>query len=59
MARLALLALALHLSASWAQLLPDPLICEDSLNNEPPFNANRVPCLLGCGLPEPRATGRT
>jgi hypothetical protein len=32
-----------------AQTLPNPLICEDSLNNLPPFSTADVPCLLGCG----------
>jgi hypothetical protein len=29
--------------------LPTPVICDDSLGNQPPFNSNNVPCLLGCG----------
>ncbi|KAL1868035.1 hypothetical protein VTK73DRAFT_3882 [Phialemonium thermophilum] len=40
-----------------AQTLPTPVICEDSLDGQAPFDANNVPCLLGCGLPVARATG--
>jgi hypothetical protein len=39
------------------QTLPNPLICEDSINNLPPFKSNAVPCLLGCGTPIAIATG--
>ncbi|KAI1391123.1 uncharacterized protein F4822DRAFT_395623 [Hypoxylon trugodes] len=38
--------------------IPDPIICEDSLDGTSShFNSNNVPCLLGCGAPEPVATG--
>ncbi|KAI0119628.1 hypothetical protein F4814DRAFT_412782 [Daldinia grandis] len=31
-----------------AQEIPDPLICEDTLDGSPPFQADSVPCLLRC-----------
>ncbi|KAI1462231.1 hypothetical protein F4805DRAFT_409795 [Annulohypoxylon moriforme] len=37
--------------------IPDPIICEDTLDGSPPFNSNDVPCLLGCGAPIAVATG--
>lgn len=37
--------------------IPDPIICEDTLDGSPPFNSNKVPCLLGCGVPVAVATG--
>ncbi|KAI3337251.1 hypothetical protein HD806DRAFT_32387 [Xylariaceae sp. AK1471] len=37
--------------------VPNPLICEDSLDGTTPFNSNNVPCLLGCGVPVAVATG--
>ncbi|KAH8666561.1 hypothetical protein BX600DRAFT_461990 [Xylariales sp. PMI_506] len=55
----AVLAIALHLAAQAAhsQTLPDPAICEDSIDGQPPFNSNDVPCLLGCGSQITQATG--
>jgi hypothetical protein len=44
-------------TVTYAQTLPNPLICEDSLKNLPPFDSNDVPCLLGCGLPIGVPTG--
>ncbi|KAI0840167.1 hypothetical protein F5Y06DRAFT_294838 [Hypoxylon sp. FL0890] len=40
-----------------AQALPDPIICEDTLDGSPPFNSNDVPCLLRCGVPIAVPTG--
>ncbi|KAI8965630.1 hypothetical protein F5Y11DRAFT_275528 [Daldinia sp. FL1419] len=41
-----------------AQNIPDPLICEDTLDGStPPFKANAVPCLLRCQDPVAVATG--
>ncbi|KAI1214972.1 uncharacterized protein F4807DRAFT_15648 [Annulohypoxylon truncatum] len=37
--------------------IPDPIICEDTLDGSSPFNVNDVPCLLGCGAPIAVATG--
>ncbi|XXH00237.1 galactose metabolism- protein [Hypoxylon texense] len=38
--------------------IPDPIICEDSLDGtSPPFDSRDVPCLLGCGVPVAVATG--
>lgn len=63
MARLSLLWLLLlgaRLSAcaSSATITSAP-ICEDSLDggNTPPFQANAIPCLLGCGSQVVEATG--
>ena len=39
------------------QTLPNPLICEDSINKQPPFKSNDIPCLLGCGTQIAVATG--
>ena len=44
--------MALH-----AEAIPDPIICEDTLDGSPPFNSNDVPCLLGCGVPVAYPTG--
>ncbi|KAL7625481.1 hypothetical protein AAE478_004701 [Parahypoxylon ruwenzoriense] len=53
------LALSIHASIllSYAQSLPDPIICEDTLDGRPPFESRHVPCLLGCGVPVAVATG--
>jgi hypothetical protein len=40
-----------------ATAVPNPLICEDSIDGIPPFDSNDVPCLLGCGAPLAIATG--
>lgn len=32
-------------------------ICEDTIDSQPPFNNNNIPCLLGCGLGVTRPTG--
>ena len=48
----ALLVLARHAVAK----LPSPLICEDTLNGEAPFDNNEVPCILGCVHPRYQAT---
>ncbi|KAI2473791.1 hypothetical protein F4781DRAFT_427026 [Annulohypoxylon bovei var. microspora] len=53
---LILTALASSLIAP-ALAIPDPIICEDTLDGSPPFNSNDVPCLLGCGAPLAVATG--
>jgi hypothetical protein len=45
------------LTPASAQTLPNPLICEDSLNNLPPYSSDDVPCLLGCGAPVTVPTG--
>ncbi|KAJ6519886.1 hypothetical protein C8R45DRAFT_953146 [Mycena sanguinolenta] len=39
--------LALSLSAA-AQSVPNPLICEDSIDGQPPFQATDIPCIVGC-----------
>ncbi|OTA92311.1 hypothetical protein M434DRAFT_31978 [Hypoxylon sp. CO27-5] len=52
--RLKLITLALALPA---HAIPDPIICEDTLDGSPPFNSNDVPCLLGCGVPVAVPTG--
>ncbi|KAI1765589.1 hypothetical protein GGR53DRAFT_259455 [Hypoxylon sp. FL1150] len=39
------------------QAIPDPIICEDTLDGSPPFDSRDVPCLLGCGTPVAVATG--
>ncbi|OTA61171.1 hypothetical protein K449DRAFT_71115 [Hypoxylon sp. EC38] len=51
---LKLIALALALPI---QAIPDPIICEDTLDGSPPFNSNDVPCVLGCGVPVAVPTG--
>ncbi|KAI0129248.1 hypothetical protein F4776DRAFT_161868 [Hypoxylon sp. NC0597] len=53
---LELIALALALALP-TQAIPDPIICEDTLDGSPPFNSNDVPCLLGCGVPVAVPTG--
>ncbi|KAI4865355.1 hypothetical protein F4820DRAFT_300911 [Hypoxylon rubiginosum] len=41
-----------------AHAVPDPIICEDTLDGtSPPFDSRDVPCLLGCGAPLAVATG--
>jgi hypothetical protein len=40
-----------------SQTLPTPVICEDSIAGQPPFDSNDTPCLLGCGAPIAIATG--
>lgn len=54
---LSIIALALRFGAYAQKPLPDPIICEDTLDGSPPFRANQVPCLLGCGVPVAVATG--
>ncbi|KAF3068904.1 hypothetical protein GL218_08173 [Daldinia childiae] len=40
-----------------AQKIPDPLICEDTLDGSPAFQADSIPCLLRCQDPLAAATG--
>ncbi|KAI0379988.1 hypothetical protein F5Y04DRAFT_111908 [Hypomontagnella monticulosa] len=51
------LTLRLGASAQEHSSLPDPIICEDTLDGSPPFRANQVPCLIGCGVPVAVPTG--
>ncbi|KAJ7668555.1 hypothetical protein DFH06DRAFT_1321797 [Mycena polygramma] len=44
----------LFLSA--AAQVPDPLICEDSIDGKPPFQSNAIPCLVGCDCQITQAT---
>lgn len=48
---------ALLLSLRAVQAIPDPIICEDTLDGSPPFDSRDVPCILGCGVPVAIATG--
>ncbi|KAJ6593522.1 hypothetical protein B0H19DRAFT_1090752 [Mycena capillaripes] len=40
-------ALSLLFLSATAQV-PDPLICEDSIDGKPPFQSNAIPCIIGC-----------
>ncbi|KAI1776146.1 hypothetical protein F4818DRAFT_371961 [Hypoxylon cercidicola] len=51
---LTLLSISTH---SALAAIPDPIICEDTLDGSPPFDSRDVPCLLGCGAPVAVATG--
>lgn len=43
-------------SMAAASTLPSPLICEDSVDGKTPFNADDVPCIIGCVQPVYHAT---
>ncbi|KAI2782079.1 hypothetical protein F4815DRAFT_463667 [Daldinia loculata] len=51
------LTLSLITASALAQKIPDPLICEDTLDGSPPFQADSIPCLLRCQDPLAVATG--
>lgn len=49
-----ILGLACSICLASAKQAP---ICEDTIDSQPPFNNNNIPCLLGCGTPVAMATG--
>ncbi|KAI1106087.1 hypothetical protein F4804DRAFT_70898 [Jackrogersella minutella] len=49
--------LLLAASLTPVQAIPNPIICEDTLDGSPAFDVNKVPCLLGCGSQVAVATG--
>ncbi|KAJ7929108.1 hypothetical protein B0H13DRAFT_2652629 [Mycena leptocephala] len=38
----------LFLSAAAQSSVPDPLICEDTIDGKPPFQSIDIPCIVGC-----------
>lgn len=48
--------LALFSSIALASAAQAP-ICEDTIDSQPPFNNNNIPCLLNCNTPISQATG--
>ncbi|KAI0849919.1 hypothetical protein F5Y00DRAFT_268694 [Daldinia vernicosa] len=45
------LTLILTAASALAQKIPDPLLCEDTLDVSPPFQTDSVPRLLACEAP--------
>ncbi|KAF7347782.1 R3H domain-containing protein [Mycena venus] len=50
-------ALSLLFFSAAAQSVPNPLICEDSIDGKPPFQSFEIPCLLECDCVAVQPTG--
>jgi hypothetical protein len=50
-------ALSLLFLLTAAQSVPNPLICEDSIDGKPPFQSLDIPCLVGCNCQITTPTG--
>ncbi|KAJ7361674.1 hypothetical protein DFH08DRAFT_381185 [Mycena albidolilacea] len=50
-------ALSLLFLLTAAQSVPNPLICEDSIDGKPPFQSFDIPCLVGCNCQITTPTG--